>query len=1229
MRNLVPHFIIEKFKEKVLNGSFKGSVMFIDISGFTAMTHSLMKNGKEGAEILTQVINNVFTPSINAIYEYGGFISTFAGDAFTAIFPNEKADIQNVIFSAKRINETFKEIGSQKTKFGDFELSVKIGLSIGSVNWGIIKSEKQNTYYFQGQAIDDAAESEHHCDKGEIIIDEKIKKILPINIQYFEKEQHYFKLRLIHTERMKFHKEIKKISKSDISSFVPEIIVNLTLKGEFRNIISCFISFQEKANLFENISETITLTNKYGGYFNKVDFGDKGGVALVIFGAPVALEKMDERACDFALALKKLPNFPLRIGLTSGTVFTGFVGSDRRNEYTALGMVVNLSARYMMKADWNDIYLNRYISSNIKQKYEFEYLSDQDFKGFPDKIPVYNLLKKKELVQKKLFEGKLIGRAKELKKLKECLNPLLHNKFAGVVYIDGNAGIGKSRLIAEMKESLEEDKYHWFYMPCDEILQKSFNPLIHFLKYYFEQSEENSHKSNKSNFEKVHNLIIKTTTNLEIKNELIRTKSIIGALLEIYWKNSIFEQLDAKGRFENTLYSIKNLVKAISLQKPLIIELDDGHFIDSDSKKLLNILTRNVEDFPFLILTACRFKDDGSLFEFGLHDVRESRIELQFLEKEYSRNLIISKFNSIFKEKLNVQKLPDKTFDLIWEKSEGNPFYIEQIIAYLTENDLIDYDLKLLQVHLEIPSKINSIIIARIDKLTEEVKQVIKTASVLGREFLVNVLSEMLTSLSVDFKADKLDMIIEEGGKKDIWNSIQEIHYIFKHAMIRESVYEIQLKQRLRELHKLAAETIEKIYEDDLKGHYSDLAFHFEKAEINEKTIEYLDKAGNFAKYNFQNEHALDFYDRKIRILDTLSGLEKTGISKLKITDKNLPVIKDYIDTLFEKKYFQQMTGNLNEAEKSIELANELANKINDKDRIGKAKLDLGNILKTKGKLKEAFCLLQDALSLFEETGNKTMAGLTNLDLGIISFFNGQQKEAFAYFDKELEIFKQIKDGRKIADALGNIGVVHRYVGNLPKAMTFLQGQLSLSKKLDDKLQIARASGNIGWVYEGLENYEKAMEFYEKALTINMELGQKSEICRILDNIGIVHQCRKDYKSALENHRKALNIATEIDSKDSIVNITANMGHAYKASKDFEKASEYYENGIKMIEEFGIKTSLPEFLIEKADLLYLQKKYEKAKKLNEKGLTIAEETQNIEYVNKGKELKKKLELKNK
>jgi tetratricopeptide (TPR) repeat protein/class 3 adenylate cyclase len=1137
MKNLIPRFILEKYKENKFSGNFKATTMFIDISGFTAMTQNLMKNGKEGAEILSNIINEIYTPSIKAVYDNNGFISTFAGDAFTSIFPYKDSNPIFALCAAQQIQKTFNKIGKQKTKFGEFDLLVKIGLSYGKVDWGIIKSDKLNTYYFKGNAIDNCAECEQNATKGEIIFDgEFYRKLIKknINLEVMNKEKNFYQFLnsdYIKKQTTTLYKR-KNISQKD---FTPEQIMKLKIKGEFRDIISCFISFEENKNWKQAISKIMNLTQTYGGYFNKIDFGDKGGNILVLFGAPVGKEKIYSRACGFASAVRNSANIKTRSGLTYGIIFAGFVGSKLREEYTALGMVVNLSARFMMKAGFGDIYIDKSINKNIQKKYETNAFAKQQFKGFKEIKQVYTLEKKIE--HKFVYEGKIIGRQKELQKLKRTLKQIQSGKFGGIVYVHGIAGIGKSRLVNELKNNIilsgvEEYKtnYHWFYLPCDEILRKSFNPFTHFLKGYFEQSEENTKQINKSKFENKLGSIIKQTKDREIKSELIRTKSILGAMINLNWQDSLYEQLNAKGRFENTLYAVKNLIKAESLQKPVIIELEDGHWIDSDSKKLLKVLTTNIKKYPMIIISACRLKDIGSQFNFDLKEVPQKNIILEHLEKESSRKMIENKLNGNISEKL---------FNVIWQKSEGNPFYIEQVVLYLLENELIDDKLNLKKKDIEIPKTINSIIVARIDRLAAELKDLVQTASVLGREFAVNILSAML-------KKSTISNELAEGEKENIWNALTEINYIFKHALIRETVYEMQLKKQLRKLHKLAAETIENLHKEGLKEFYGELANHYEKTGIKNKTIEFLQKAGDYAGENYENEQSIAFNNRLLaqKICTSLR-----------------------IDTLQKKGNILQLIGEWQEAADIFLIALKFAEEIQDMKRIAKA----------------------------------------NNSLGIHFGRKGNYEKAIEYYEKDLEISKRLRDEKGISRAVGNIGVIYKDQGDYNKALKYIEKQLQISEKLDFNIGITSAAGNMGSLYSSKGNYGKAMECYKKSLKISKQFGDKNVIPTIISNIGNLYYFQGNYEKAVELNEKALILYKEVGDKQGISRIISNIGIFYGTQGDSYRAMECFTKSLKNCEELSDKPGISRALLQIGLFHIRQGNYKNAIKHLMKSLNLSEE----------------------
>ncbi len=277
MNNLIPYFIEQKYLKKEYSGDLKAFTMFIDIPGFTALTENLMKQGREGAEVLNRILNKLLEFLIDAVYNRGGFITTFAGDAFTAVFPidEDKDDQVNIIYngisSAISIRSIFEEKGFQSTRFGNFELFVKIGLSFGRIRWGIVGFEEHRAYYFRGEAIDGCAFAENKSKNMQIILDEHLYKQIEnvIEIQKIDKE-YYQLLGIKFNETEKIKGEISHISEEVAGVFLPKEVVKYKLEGELRDVVSVFLSFKEPLEFSELSTITSSFLKKadtYGGYF--------------------------------------------------------------------------------------------------------------------------------------------------------------------------------------------------------------------------------------------------------------------------------------------------------------------------------------------------------------------------------------------------------------------------------------------------------------------------------------------------------------------------------------------------------------------------------------------------------------------------------------------------------------------------------------------------------------------------------------------------------------------------------------------------------------------------------------------------------------------------------------------------------------------------------------------------------------------------------------------------
>lgn len=232
MRNLIPDLIIEKYLSQETDGEFLAVTMFLDISGFTTMAERLLREGKEGADILSATIKDVLKPVIEKVYRSGGFIAYFAGTAFTAIFPGSEQSLQAAV-CAVEINRTFNNTGKRQTKFGEFQLFIKLGISFGKVEWEIDGNQQQQTCYFRGKAIDGCADSEHQARKFDIIFDDVYYKNLPKNVRTPKLCLYNGFYRLINCE-YKFNQvennPTGEILPEILQKFIPDLVLSLELK---------------------------------------------------------------------------------------------------------------------------------------------------------------------------------------------------------------------------------------------------------------------------------------------------------------------------------------------------------------------------------------------------------------------------------------------------------------------------------------------------------------------------------------------------------------------------------------------------------------------------------------------------------------------------------------------------------------------------------------------------------------------------------------------------------------------------------------------------------------------------------------------------------------------------------------------------------------------------------------------------------------------------------------
>ena len=308
MKNLIPHFIQEQYLDGNTQGQIEAYTLFVDLSGFTPLTEALMRQGTRGAEQLSNVLNDIFEPLVRMVYAKGGFIPYFAGDAFTAIFPagGQPMGAIEIIQGAMLARNLFSQ---RQFRFGNFTIGIKFGLSFGTVEWGIVGTGAK-AFYFRGAPVDGCAACQVKARDKDIVIDEALRQNLPKGqFALMDLEVGFYKIKggIPSKESSIISVEQPPIERGVAMQFLPDAVARYNQEGEFRTVISVFISFEgvETHDLLNDFASIILeQINNFSGYFKEIDYGDKGGVMVGFFGAPVSFENNSDRALEFISSIR-------------------------------------------------------------------------------------------------------------------------------------------------------------------------------------------------------------------------------------------------------------------------------------------------------------------------------------------------------------------------------------------------------------------------------------------------------------------------------------------------------------------------------------------------------------------------------------------------------------------------------------------------------------------------------------------------------------------------------------------------------------------------------------------------------------------------------------------------------------------------------------------------------------------------------------------------------------
>ncbi|MCP4400413.1 MAG: tetratricopeptide repeat protein [bacterium] len=526
--------------------------------------------------------------------------------------------------------------------------------------------------------------------------------------------------------------------------------------------------------------------------------------------------------------------------------------------------------------------------------------------------------------------------------------------------------------------------------------------------------------------------------------------------------------------------------------------------------------------------------------------------------------------------------LSAKVTQQVLEKAEGNPFYLEEWVNLM--QDLHDIEQR---PDLPVPKTLTALVLSRIDRLDWDIKLLLQKAAVIGNKFFAAILVEIEKKLQ---RPENISLQLAHLETSDFVHRIPDSQYspyLFKHVITQEVAYNTLLIANRKILHRITAEVIEEQFTENIEEFYYDLAEHYSKAGMAEKTREYLKKAGDKAKAGYDNEKAVEFYDRLLLMYNEF--------------------IAQRIDTLLEKGQVLELTGKWRRCEDVYGEALRFSEEIDDKGRIGEAHRALGTIFRLQGEYEQAMTHYGKSLALFQRLGDRTGISKAVGNIGVVSWRKGDYGRAMTCFEKDLQICEELEDKQGISKVVTNMGIVHEDKGDYNAAMTCYKRSLQICEELGDKQGISIAMGNMGVVYKGKNDYNAAMVSYQKALKMKEELDDKAGVSRITANMGELHSLKGDYDAAMACYETRLKICEELGNKQGISIAVGNMGEIYKVKSDYDAALTCYNRAIEIDRELGRKSGLVYQLIAKAEVLFLLERFDEARLVNVEGQQAAQE----------------------
>lgn len=1166
-----------------------GTLLFADISGFTAMSERLSRVGREGAEEITGIVNRYFGLMLNILREHAGQLIKFGGDALLGLF----LDPDSVTRAAQAAHVMQLAMGTftqTQTSQGTFPLRMKVALHHGrffAVQLGTAHGMEQTLL---GAEVSATAALESAAEAGHILLDRAMLPAISVRHQArpLAADSPYALLDSIESaspaqladhplltiSREPTLDNLKRATEllEALTPYLPAGLLSriasaphaLSLEGEHRLVSVLFANVQGLGELVErsgpgheaDIVAALNqyfvamdqATQRYGGVINKMDLYDHGDKLLAFFGAPLAHEDDAERAVRAALAMQAalsplqsfIPDLSQRIGISYGYVFAGYVGNAWRHEYTVMGDEVNLAARLMTATPVGQIMVSGNVERKVRALFELEARGEVTVKGKAMPIPILAVRGLRAVPEPvrglRGMRSPLVGREPEWRQVLAAVENLRTGR-GQIVSILGEAGLGKSRLVAELRQSLQPlvhrdplsysrtaeaaapGHLNWYEAHCLSYTESvSYLPFQDLVRQWLGIQASDTE-------EEAWSKLREAVRSYCAPEEQVSTVAFLANFLTLRLDEAYqarLRYLDAEALQRRTLVAVSSLLEAHTRAAPVVVVLEDIHWMDQASLAMLHHLLYSVTCAPIMFLLLYRSDREKGCWQIHERAAREfaycnTEMALRPLTPADSQQLLTHLLQSA-----------PPGLDTLLKRAEGNPLYLEEIIRALMDTQVLTRageggwqvrgDLKAVQI----PDTLQGVMMARLDRLTETCRWLTQVAAVIGREFTFDVLAYLAAE-----RREPMQPCLAQVQQHEIVHESQrlpQLAYMFKHDLMRDVCYESLLARTRRAYHCKIAEYLETAQHiGQRERSYALIAHHAFLGQDWPRAWHAHLLAAQQAQRLYANRDAIEHFELALKCAAELPPSD-TRDQRLRVQ----AALGELLTT----------TGQYDQALSHLSAAHELAHERDDRDALAHVCRWLGRLYELRGDYAQAFDWLnrgldtlggretgeaaqlwliaglihsrqgryeqarthgENALRIAQQAGQVTVQARAYNLLGLI-LLRGEPLHAAENFERAFTLYQQAEDFQGQATTHNQLAVAHVQLGHWPTAEQHYSQARAMFEQLGDVYHRAIADINLGEVFLKQGALADAQASYQAALQALQQIGGSLYLQGVVNN---------------------------------------------------------------------------------------------------------------------------------